>query len=187
MKKLLFWSIMVISLVACSGNKKTITYTTTDGEIIDVEPTVFDAEIVSHTYENGEGKIVFDKTVKRIESGTFSGCESLSSITIPNSVTWIGGYAFENCKSLTSVTIPNNVTTIDSRAFKGCTSLTSVTIPNSVTTIGGLVFSDCYSLTSIKYTGTIAQWKMINLMYCWAGYYCIIQVIHCTDGEIRPY
>ena len=43
---------------------------------------------------------------------------------------------FEGCSSLTSITIPNSVTNIGFLAFGGCTSLTSVTIPNSVTSIG---------------------------------------------------
>ena len=42
---------------------------------------------------------------------------SLTSITIPNSVTSIGGDAFAYCTGLTSVTIPNSVTSIGERAF----------------------------------------------------------------------
>ena len=53
------------------------------------------------------------------------------------------------CNSLTSITIPNSVTSIGGRAFSNCTGLTSVTIPNSVTSIGGGAFRDCNRLTSI--------------------------------------
>ena len=71
-------------------------------------------------------------------------------MTIPDSVTSIGGWAFANCSSLTSVTIPDGVITIGSYAFHGCSSLTSVTIPDSVTSIGEGAFRGCSSLTSIE-------------------------------------
>jgi hypothetical protein len=54
---------------------------------------------------------------------------SVTSITIPNSVTSIGGDAFYNCTALTSITIPNSVTSIGDYAFSGCTSLTNITAP----------------------------------------------------------
>ena len=184
MKKLLFWSIMVVSLVACSDNN-TITYTTTDGEIIyiDRRASSFGARIVSNTYENGEGKIVFNKPPTSIGDGAFKDCSSLTSITIPNSVTSIESEAFSCCSSLRSVAIPKSVTSIGSAAFCWCTSLTSVTIPKSVTSIGWRAFEDCYSLTSVEYNGTKEQWDKIEKSG-WADK-SYIQVIRCTDGEIR--
>ena len=84
-----------------------------------------------------------------IGSSAFSGCSSLTSITIPDSVTSIGDYAFSGCSSLASITIPDSVTSIGGGAFSGCSSLASITIPDSVTSIGDYAFSDCSSLTSI--------------------------------------
>ncbi|MCL2244965.1 MAG: leucine-rich repeat domain-containing protein, partial [Treponema sp.] len=64
-----------------------------------------------------------------IRGNAFSGCTSLTCVTIPSSVTSIGASAFAYCTSLTSITIPASVTSISNSAFSGCTSLTSVTIP----------------------------------------------------------
>ncbi|MBR4154991.1 MAG: leucine-rich repeat domain-containing protein [Paludibacteraceae bacterium] len=61
-------------------------------------------------------------------NGFCEGCSSLTSITIPNSVTYIGDYAFKSCSSLTSITIPNSVTKKGIDVFSGCSSLTSINI-----------------------------------------------------------
>ena len=60
------------------------------------------------------------KGTEIIGNSAFSSCESLTSITIPPSVTTIGDSAFSGCKSLTSITIPPSVTAIGSDAFYGC-------------------------------------------------------------------
>ena len=44
-----------------------------------------------------------------IESYAFYGCSSLTNITIPNSVTQIGGSAFYGCADLTSIASPDGV------------------------------------------------------------------------------
>ena len=96
------------------------------------------------------GEYSIREGVKVIGDSAFWGCESLTSINIPNSVATIGEGAFYVCNSLTSINIPNSVTTIGKNAFLGCRSLTSINIPNSVTTIGDSAFDGCESLTSIN-------------------------------------
>ena len=88
---------------------------------------------------------------------TFLSCISLTSVTIPNSVTTIGQYAFNNCISLTSVTISNSVTTIGGSVFSSCSALTFVTIPNSVTTIGEKAFSSCSALTFVTIPNSVTK------------------------------
>ena len=100
--------------------------------------------------------ITIPNSVTSIGGGAFSGCSSLTSVTIPNSVTRIGNDAFYGCSSLTSVAIPSSVTSIGYAAFSGCSSLTSVIIPNGVTNIDG-VFYGCSSLTSVTIPNSITS------------------------------
>lgn len=101
-----------------------------------------------------EGDIVIPdsyngKPVTSIASSGFSGCDGITSVTIPNSITSIGYHAFGGCTNLTSVTIPDSVTSIDSSSFSNCTSLPSISIPGSVTSIGDYAFEMCENLTSV--------------------------------------
>ena len=95
--------------------------------------------------------------VTSIGESAFSGCTSLTSVTIGNSVTSIGEAAFYGCSGLTSITIPNSVIDIGKSAFSGCNSLTSVTIPNSVTYISQSAFSGCTSLTSVTIPNSVKK------------------------------
>ena len=110
--------------------------------------------------------VTVPNSVTSIVSSAFYGCSSLTSVTIPNSVTSIASYAFHGCSSLTSVTIPNSVTSIASYAFSGCSSLTSVTIPNSVTSIESHAFQGCSSLTSITIPNSVTSIGTYAFMYC---------------------
>ena len=75
---------------------------------------------------------------------------------IPSGVTTIGG-AFSGCSSLESIDLPDSVTTIGIAAFRGCSSLESIVIPDSVTTIGNEAFDGCPSLTIRAPKGSFAE------------------------------
>lgn len=108
-------------------------------------------------------KVTYNATEYNVTSigyDAFHKCESLISITIPNSVTSIGERAFASCSSLTVINVDENnpnYTSSDGILYnKDITTLiccpskkTSITIPNSVTSIGEYAVAYCSSLTSI--------------------------------------
>lgn len=98
----------------------------------------------------GKKTVTIPDSVTVVGGNAFSGCASLQSITIPNSIVDIGEFAFGNCTNLTKILIPNTVTTIGSSAFSSCVNLTSVNIPDSVTNIGINAFADCTTLSDIN-------------------------------------
>ena len=88
---------------------------------------------------------------------------SLTSVTIPNSVTTIGEYAFYSCEGLTCIPIPSGVTSIGEFAFYGCKKSTSVTLPNTLTSIGGRSFEYCFGLTSV-HISDLTAWCNISFV-----------------------
>jgi len=100
--------------------------------------------------------VTIPNSVTYIGNYAFSGCKNLTSVTIPNSVTYIGSSAFQECSVLTSVTIPNSLKRIESKTFYAC-GLTSIEIPNSVTSIGSEAFRGCTGLTSIEIPNSVTS------------------------------
>ena len=112
--------------------------------------------------------VTIPDSVTRIGASTFNGCFSLPSITIPDSVTSIGDGAFGSCYALASITIPDSVTRIGDSTFWTCESLTSVTIPDSVTSIGNRAFAQCLSLPSITIPDSITSIDILAFWNCYS-------------------
>ena len=106
-------------------------------------------------------------TVKRIGEEAFKGCNRLTTIKVPNSVTTIGYAAFQDCDGLTSINIPESVTAIENYVFSGCNGLTSINIPNAVTTIGDYAFSGCIGLTTINIPNSVTTIGEFAFFNCW--------------------
>ncbi|MBR6209014.1 MAG: leucine-rich repeat protein [Oscillospiraceae bacterium] len=106
-------------------------------------------------YSDRIRSVVIEAGVTKIGDNAFSGCSSLTDVTIPDSVTALGQWAFYNCGALNSVTIPGSVSVIASGAFQNCGALKSVTLSEGVTAIGEVAFDGCAALTSVTIPATV--------------------------------
>ena len=101
----------------------------------------------------------YGSSTRSTASSTYCIPTSLKKVTVTGGNILYG--AFSGCSSLTNITIPDSVTSIGDSAFSSCSSLTSVTIPDRVTSIGSNAFYGCSSLENIYYTGDINSWVQI--------------------------
>ena len=92
---------------------------------------------------------------------TFTGCEDLIRIIIPQNVNIIDEHAFANCTNLARITLNTSLTTIGIYAFGNCSSLKTITIPSSVTTIRGSAFYLC--IYNHRTTKTNQKYPSVNL------------------------
>jgi len=94
-------------------------------------------------------ELVIEDGIEEIKTGAFTGMEGLKKITIPDSVTYIGGNTFSNCHSLEEVVFPNHIKYIENLTFNGCKELKRFTLPTSCELIGDNAFSNCPSLEEV--------------------------------------
>ena len=131
---------------------KTVTFTGEGNDYTIMNPDIFkrcyELETVSFYHLKGNGQdndmdsvftdckklvsvtSVCPPEISKIGYSCFDGCESLTTLTLPEQAFAINETAFRNCKSLTSLELAD-LTSIDTKAFTGCTALTSITFTNN--------------------------------------------------------
>ena len=126
---------------------------------INEKEAVVTAADSSHTEVNIPFSVEFEGNqypVIKINDKVFFGNANLIVVTLPESLTTLGGEAFRGCQSLKIVKIPSKVTAIPDHCFEGCSSLESETIPDGVTTIGSGAFKSC-NLNALTLPSTITS------------------------------
>ncbi len=91
--------------------------------------------------------ISLPETLTYLEEYSFMGCVNLSAIDIPETVTRIGKAAFYEC-GIKSLVIPNGVETIEENFAQGA-QIESLTIGEGITYIGRQAFHMCESLSQV--------------------------------------
>lgn len=127
-----------------------------------------------NTYYSSQDGVVYNKDKTELVIHPIAN----DNYTFPETVTRIGNNAF-NSNTMTEITIPNSITNIESGAFTNCKALAAVTILSNIKVIKGWTLAYCTNLTTITYNGTIADWNKIQLMLNWnAG--CKEITVTCT-------
>jgi hypothetical protein len=85
------------------------------------------------------------------------GCQSITTISIPNSVTAIGDCCFRNYSKLKKTWIQNSAVSLEYRCFCGCSSLDSIGILMSVQSIDKRCFYSYLSLKAVKIQSSVKQ------------------------------
>jgi len=89
-----------------------------------------DVNIVAGGSFDIDGKSVFVAD-NQVPDSMFYKLANLTSVTVPNSVTFIGQFAFHDCSGLTSVTFGNNVAKIGLAVFCGSLQLIEFVVSES--------------------------------------------------------
>ena len=151
-----------------------IYYTTSDNTKLfpKTDAILYGAILISNTYKDGQGILAFDDVVTSIGDDAFYNCTSLTSITIPDSVTSIGYNAFcDYNSSLTRVDITDlsawckisfvsyaaNPLRNGAKLYLNGSELTDITIPSDLTEIKDYAFQGCTSLTSVTIGNSVTS------------------------------
>ena len=144
-------------------------------KVLDEETMLLYAAIDSETcqimgYSGEETNLVIPSalgglTVTAIGNRAFSNSK-LESVTLPDTLTYIGQSAFAECKNLTSVRIPDSVTQIDFGAFTHCLNLEDVQLSSQLAYIGRSAFENCEKLECVEIPDTVSEIGFAAFMDC---------------------
>ena len=141
-------------------------------------------------------------TVSQVGYKSFYNVTGLTSVSLPNTITSVGGYAFSLCTNLTTavvpktgsymfsgctaladVTITDETSDISMAAFTNCTSLAHIDLPAQAKTIGTNAFCYCTALDSVVIPSTVTSIGMQAFTYCTSLKYIVLPASLTTLGN----
>ncbi|MBR2109560.1 MAG: leucine-rich repeat domain-containing protein [Ruminococcus sp.] len=177
----LLFSVIVFSACNCSSSDSTVSIQSTTAPPLRDEYGVGyklndDGTLAVSAYDGKDKDVSIPidyegRVVKNIAKSAFKGLD-IESVTMPDGMKEIDGYAFALCQKLNIVNISEGVKKIGDNAFFATFALTEIELPETLETIGinafnassiekiiipkkvkkidSLAFADCKSLTEIK-------------------------------------
>ena len=118
------------------------------------------------------------KSITLADTVTFVGDNAFKDvkveITVKGALTHIGESAFSGCTELKSIKLGEGLTTIPPAAFLGCSSLVELVLPSTLEKIDENAFEDCTSVKAIimhKQTETVCDGAFFNMPSLEVVYY----------------
>lgn len=101
-------------------------------------------------YEDSFSDVVVGEGITKLGDRTFYAYKKvLKSITLPNTLEYIGASVFSDCTALTEIKLPNNsLRSLGNSAFGGCTGIKHFHIPSTVWSMHNS-FSGCTGIETI--------------------------------------
>lgn len=110
--------------------------------------------------------VIGGNVTKKLPSGIFKECVSLSHIELPESLRSIGERAFQNCASLQHINLPPKLGALKDRCFADCITLKEIKLPKRVAVIPGSAFYNCKSLTTVQSSVNLIKIEANAFSYC---------------------
>lgn len=107
-------------------------------------------EINNYAFAN-TGLVTFDApNVTKYYDNAFQNCKQLSNVTLSDNTVELGKYVFSGCDSLETLELPDSITKIGLRAFEN-SGLKSIKLSSSLTTLENLLFDGCLYLSDVDF------------------------------------
>ncbi len=142
----LIFSVLLLALSAfCVSAEDTTATTSSQGEF---GYEVLDDGTIGITEYRGDGgdvtipSSIDSMAVTALGDELFWYMDSITSVSLPESLEYIGARVFQNCTDLKEIKIPDTVTEIGDACFYGCSSLAKINVPANLVYVGAFAFDN---------------------------------------------
>ena len=132
-------------------------YGRTGGTITDSNNTIDDESSIDATYS--KDGLTLRSDGKDVTLYLVPADYDKTTVTVPEGVNAIGGYAFAYNKNIDKIVLPSSVTTLNNRAFRD-TSASEVVLNEGLTNISYQAFRNALNVTSVEIPSTVTTISM---------------------------